>query len=83
MEGEFYSGIVELTQELLLAIWLQDGRITGNNPFRNLKLHMLEARLSIEQIKIIERLPIWPFLTSFSDCSPSVSACTSQVSYHQ
>jgi hypothetical protein len=58
VEGEFYSGIVELTQELLLTIWLQDGRITGNNPLRNLKLQMIEARLSIEQIKIIERLPI-------------------------
>jgi hypothetical protein len=42
MEGEFYSGIVELTQEILLSIWLQDGRITGNNPFRNLKLRCVD-----------------------------------------
>jgi hypothetical protein len=42
VEGEFYSGIVELTQELLLSIWLQDGRITGNKPFRNLKLRYLK-----------------------------------------
>jgi hypothetical protein len=77
VEGEFYSA-----QKLLLTIWLQDGRITGNNPLRNLKLQMLEARLSIEQIKIIERLPIWPFLTSFSDYSPPASACPAQVSCH-
>jgi hypothetical protein len=47
------------------------------------KLQMVEARPSIERIKIIERLPIWPFLTSFSDCSPPVSACPAQVSCHQ